>query len=130
MSRSAVSRTNRSLSPQGRPRPPAAACSRMTARAFSSTTSSPRRCSSRRTAVLPTPGPPVSTWKFGLCILPRRGEGGGLRRRAALEGADLDRGELGQVQLVDRLHRGGALAGVEVDALALDRAADVGGVPV
>src|SRR6185369_14814330 len=92
--------------------------------------------------VLPTPGPPVKTQKFGLWIkccppdkLRRAGNGGkqsggdvrarpALVRRAALEVADLDGGDAGEV------HRAGAGARIEVDALALDRAADIGGVPV
>src|SRR5690606_36380216 len=64
-----------------------------------------------------------------------RARAGGVRfsgsfGRAALEFADLDRAEARQVQLHGLVHRGAAVAGVEVDALALDRAAGVGGVPV
>src|SRR5476651_1352076 len=99
--------------------------------------------------VLPTPGPPVKTKKFGLWIKTfsrhaevRRefgadavrgklsGERNALARGAALEVADLHRGQAGEVERPRGAHGPGAGAGEEVDALALDAAADVGGVPV
>src|SRR5579871_2269154 len=121
----------------------------MTARWVSSTTRSPFSARWRISVVLPTPGPPVKRKKFGFSIIGFSGQsearrefgvevvrgicgavGAALAGRAALEFADLDGLQALEVEALQRAHRGGVGAREEVDALALDRAADVGGVPV